>query len=148
MEIIREEFIKLDINLENKKEVIDYIANLLINSNRVRDKGLLLKDVYLREEEASTSMGLGIAIPHAKSLSVKEPTVVFLRLNESIKWNEDKDIKMIFGIFVPAENVDNQHLKILSSLSRKLTDEQYREALLKVKSIKDSERLLQGLNAS
>lgn len=148
MEIIREEFIKLDINLKNKKEVIDYIANVLIKSNRARDKGSLLNDVYLREEEASTSMGLGIAIPHAKSLYIKEPTVVFLRLKEAIKWNEDKNIKMIFGIFVPIENVDNQHLKILSSLSRKLADEQYREALLKVKSIKDSERLLQGLNVS
>ncbi|MDE1549310.1 PTS sugar transporter subunit IIA [Jeotgalibaca caeni] len=146
MEIIAEEFIQLDVSLKDKDAVIAYITDLLKNKKRIDDPAQLKRDILLREEEASTSMGLAIAIPHAKSVAVKETTVVFLRLNPSIQWNSDAGIQMIFGIFVPAENVENQHLKILSSLARKLANENFREQLLQVPTPTACKDLLQALN--
>lgn len=146
MEIITEELIQLDVSLTDKDGVIDYIIALLNRKGRTDDPLQLKKDILLREEEASTSMGLAIAIPHAKSTAIKESSVVFLRLDPSIEWNTDVGIKMIFGIFVPAENVENQHLKILASLARKLANHEYREKLLHVITPIACKELLQALN--
>lgn len=148
MEIITDELIQLDVELLDKKAVIDYIANILLEQNRATDKVQLIFDIYQREEEASTSMGLGIAIPHAKTSSVTNASVVFLRLNQPIEWNTDKDVQMVFGIFVPAENIDNQHLKILSSLARKLANQPFRDELLNIQTQIECKELLQTINQS
>lgn len=147
-EIIREDFINLDVSLNNKEEVIDFIGDILYSYGRITDKNALLKDMYMREEEASTSMGLGIAIPHAKSLAVKVSTVVFLRLETPIAWNDDTGINMVFAIVVPAKNIDNEHLKILSTLSRNLANESFRGQLLNAANKAESKKLLEGINAS
>lgn len=148
MEIITDELIQLDIELLDKESVVDYIANILLEQNRITDSNQLIFDIYQREEEASTSMGLGIAIPHAKSSAVTNASVVFLRLNQPIEWNTDKDVRMVFGIFVPAENIDNQHLKILSSLARKLANQPFRDELLSIQTQLECKELLQTINQS
>ncbi|MGX6979302.1 PTS sugar transporter subunit IIA [Vagococcus elongatus] len=146
MEIITEDLIYLDIELVSKEEIIDCLADILIKQNRITDKYQLIADIYHREEEASTSMGLGIAIPHTQSNSVLEASVVLIRLKRKIEWNEDKDVQIIFGIFVPVENIDNQHLKILSKLARQLTNQGFREQLLRVQTPEECRRQLEGLN--
>lgn len=146
MEIITDKLIQLDVTLDSKESVINHITSILMSQNRIGDKEKLIEDIYMREEEASTSMGIGIAIPHAKSVAVNQASVVFLRLNRKIDWNTDNDVQMIFGIFVPAQNVDNQHLKILSSLARKLANQEFREELLNVQTQAECEKLLKTLN--
>lgn len=131
MELINEDLILLDIDVKNKEDVFNNIAFLLEKDNRLNSRQLFLRDVHLREEEFSTSMGLNMAIPHAKSEGVKATSLVFLRLMNEIMWNEEDKVKFIFGIAVPKENEDNIHLKILSSLARKLINKEYIDSLAK-----------------
>ncbi|WP_051258375.1 PTS sugar transporter subunit IIA [Atopococcus tabaci] len=146
MGIITGELIRLDATLNDKESVIEYLVTTMKNQNRITDREKLLEDIYIREEEASTSMGLGIALPHAKSEAVTQTSVVFLRLDHTISWNTDNDIQLIFGIFVPIENTDNEHLKILAHLARKLMSQDFREQLLAAQTVEECQDLLQSLN--
>lgn len=146
MDVISQELIDLDIKIQSKERVIEHAADKMLEFNRTNDVEKLIEDVYLREEEASTSMGFGVAIPHAQSTAVTEASVVFMRLNEGIDWNEDKDVQLIFGIFVPSENVDNTHLKILAQIARKLVNEEFRNYLMTVETVEECEKLLESIN--
>ena len=102
---------------------------MLFNNGRISDITKFKNDVFKRETEMSTSMGLGIAIPHAQSDYVKQSSLVFIKLKEPICWNDDDNVKIIFGIAVPKKDKNNQHLKILSTLARSLMKESFRNKL-------------------
>lgn len=128
-EIITQNLIALDIELADKAAVINEIADLLQTDGRLTDRDLYVKDVYEREEVVPTGIGDLIAIPHARSAGVSMSSLVYLRLNSSIRWNDEEEAKLIFGIAVPEDNVDNLHLKILSSVAKKLLDDKIKQVL-------------------
>lgn len=128
MDLINENLILLDMDLHSKEEIISCIADTLESNHRLTDKQRYIEDVYLREEELSTSMGSRVAIPHALSEGVQYTSLVFVRLRNPIQWDEDQ-VQMIFGIAVRKENDGNEHLKIISSLARKLMNTTYIDSL-------------------
>lgn len=136
MELINTRLIYLDLSLKEKDDVIQFLSKLMVKESRSNNQIKLAADIYKREEEASTSMGMGIAIPHAQSDVVTAATLVILRLHNLIKWNED-EVQLIFGIFVPESNKNNVHLKILSQLARKLMNEEFRNRLWQLKEKKE-----------
>ncbi len=142
VELINEDLILLDIELKSKEDIINIITSLLEKANRINNREVFIKDIYKREEEVPTSMGMKIAIPHAKSEGVKATSLVFIRLKEEVIWNDEDRVKFIFGIAVPKENEDNIHLKILSSLARKLINREYIELLGKVKDKQECVELI------
>lgn len=131
MELVNENLIRLDIDVDSKTEIIHCIADILEHEGRLNDKALFISDVYKREEEVPTAMGMDIAIPHARSQGVKITSLVYLRLTKPVMWNEEK-VSMIFGIAVPQDenSCNNEYLKLLSKLARKLMDENFRVKLL------------------
>ncbi|OCN05447.1 hypothetical protein A4S06_08850 [Erysipelotrichaceae bacterium MTC7] len=145
MKLIDEKLIKVNIELNNKKEVIKEFSNLLSINDRISNKELFEKDVIERESELSTSMGYGIAIPHTQSESVSETSLVFLKLSEAIDWDNDK-VQMVLGIAVPYSKREEKHLKILSALARKLMNEEFREGLLNVTLPSEAMQYLSFLN--
>lgn len=146
MELINENLIKVDALWNNRQQVIEEIADLLFKENRIKEKEGFIKDVYLREAQMSTSMGLGVAIPHTQSKYVKYPTLTFMRLKEEIEWNDDANVRLIFGIAVPENKGCEDHLRILSHLARKLMDEKFRRELEEVKTIQEGYAILQFIN--
>ncbi len=84
---------------------------------------------------STTGVGNGVAIPHGKSPSVKEPSLVFARSDKGVDFAsfDDKPAKLFFMIAVPEESSD-EHLKVLAQLSRKLMHEDFRNYLLNVNS--------------
>lgn len=146
MELINENLIAVHTAMDNRIRVISNVAEMLYENHRIDSVDGFLKDVYRREDELSTSMGFGVAIPHAQSRHVLEPSLVFLKLDHPIQWNDDHNIEFVFGIAVPCENKTSQHLKILSSLARKLMNDDFRTALLQLENKKDSLALLKFLN--
>ncbi len=121
--IITENLMALDVPLADKDAVIAEIANLLMSSARLTDREQYIKDVYEREVMVPTGIGDLIAIPHARSTGVAGSGLVYLRLAQAVQWNEDEQARYIFGIAVPDDNADNLHLKILSSVAKKLLDD-------------------------
>ena len=134
-DIITETLIALDIELIDKAAAINAIADLLESNSRLVDRDLYVRDVYEREEMVPTGIGDLIAIPHARSAGVSRSSLVYLRLSSSIRWNDEEDARYIFGIAVPEDNVDNLHLKILSSVAKKLLDDKIKSIIVSSTSI-------------
>ena len=148
MSLINEDLIKINVILKNKNEIISVIVEMVYQNNRTYNKEGLIQDILKREEEFSTSMGLGVAIPHAHSKYVTEPSLVFIKLSEAITWGIDDNVRIVFGILNPLNNDSDHHLKILANLARKLMDDEFRK---KIDSIEDKEEalnILEYLNGS
>lgn len=146
MRLIEEELIEINASLKTKEKVIEKFCDLLFEKGRVTEKEGFVEDVFTRENEMSTSMGLGIAIPHAQSNYVKYPSLVFIKLDEPITWKDDSNVEMIFGIAVPKESGSKDHLRILSTLARKLMDTDFREELSNITSKQEGQKVLNFLD--
>ncbi len=133
-DIIIDSLIALDVNLADKSAVIDEIANLLGVNSRLVDREIYIRDVYEREEMVPTGIGDLIAIPHARSAGVSKSSLVYLRLASPVRWNDEEEARFIFGIAVPEDNVDNLHLKILSTVAKKLLDEEIKKIIIESNS--------------
>lgn len=131
--------VKVNCNTKNKREVFTKIVNIAEQQEIIVDRDTLLADFYLREEQLSTGMVNGIAIPHACSEAVKNPSIIVLKLEKAIEWEtlDNKDVNLIFALLVPKAESENTHLQILSKVAVALMDEQLVEALNQVES--DSE---------
>lgn len=127
--------IKLNLNAKSKIEVIDELVDVLYNAGRLNDKDEFRKTILNREEQSSTGLEEGIAIPHGKSSSVKIPTVAFGLSREGIDYDslDGEPSKLFFMIAAPADATDS-HIETLSQLTSLLLDDDIREQLLKVKT--------------
>lgn len=127
--------IKLNLNAKSKIEVIDELVDVLYNAGRLNDKDEFRKTILNREEQSSTGLEEGIAIPHGKSSSVKIPTVAFGLSKEGIDYDslDGEPSKLFFMIAAPADATDS-HIETLSQLTSLLLDDDIREQLLKVKT--------------
>ncbi len=115
-----------------KVNIVKFLAKKAHEAGYVSDIDPYVSAVLAREEEYSTGVGFGIAIPHGKAESVNEPFVMFTKVNK-VDWQslDGTAVDMVFQIGVPASDTGDQHLRILAQLSRKLMNDDFREALLK-----------------
>lgn len=143
-EIISTDNINLKLEVKNKKEAFIKIAEMFYKNNAIKNIDEYVQAVLKREEEFSTGIGFGIAIPHAKCKSVKKATVGIAKLVHKIEYDsiDDEPITTIFMIAVP-EGAANEHIKILSTLSRKFIHENFRQEL---KEAKTPEEILKVFN--
>lgn len=141
--LIREEFIKMELEGKNKREVILELIDLLYKQGAVKDKEKFFEDVWAREQITPTGVGFGIAIPHAKSSAVVSPVVAIGKSSRGVDFEaiDGKPVHLVFLIGVP-EKAPDLHLSILSSLSRRLVHEEFREALMRAKSLHEIVEIL------
>lgn len=134
-ELLTVKQIKLELTSKTKEDVIIEMVKILDENNRLIDKDKYLQAVIDREKEFSTGIGMGIAIPHGKSSGVKEPALIFGRSVTGIDYEsmDDEPAHLFFLIAVPEES-SNEHLKILSQISRKLMHKELRDSLMKASS--------------
>lgn len=123
---------------DTKEAAIEYLLDMAVDAGRVSDREQALKSLLKREEETSTGVGKGIGIPHAKTAGVNEPAVVFAHSTEGVDFGapDGKPATLLFMILVPEAGSDD-HLKILSSLSRAPMNDQIREDLKTAESPKE-----------
>ncbi|MBR4471804.1 MAG: PTS sugar transporter subunit IIA [Erysipelotrichaceae bacterium] len=130
--LINREMISINADLKNKDEVIAHSTALMDKAGKLNDALGYKKAVYDREAEITTNLGDGIAMPHARSSSVKEAGLTFMRLKEAIPWEGgDQPISLVFGIAAP-ETGGDIHLKILAKLARKLIYPEFKEKLFAI----------------
>lgn len=138
------ENILINVNIENKIEVLKYIAKLAVDMNISKSEEYVFKSLLKREEEFSTNLGENIALPHIKSKYVSKPTIIILVLNKDIYW-DNGDVRLIISFLMP-ETIDRDvHLKVISNLSRKLIDNDFKQALIKNK---DREEIFNLINSA
>ena len=147
--IIREEMIFLDLEVPDRKGVLDVLIDGMDQNGYILDKNTYLAAVNEREGKGSTGIGFGVAIPHGKSEGVKQPCIAFARLRLPVEWNsfDGKPVSCVFLIAVPASNAGNDHLKILIAISKKLMHEDFRESLLKAKTTDNILDLLRSIES-
>lgn len=113
-----------------KDAVIEYLLDVLVEADRVTDREEALEDLLEREAEATTGVGHGIGIPHAKTEGVSQPSLAFTRSSDGVDFDamDGEPATLLFMILVP-ENASDEHLGVLSSLSRALMHDDLRERL-------------------
>lgn len=137
-EILNKEMMIFDLKSKDKSSVLKELIKPLAAKGAIDDEGKFLDVVLKREEEYSTGIGMGVAIPHGKSSLVKKPSLVFGKSKDGIDYNsmDGKPAHLFFLIAAP-ENSDDLHLKILAKLSRSLMHEEVRDELNKAETYED-----------
>lgn len=118
--------IALDGTPKNKKEALDQIVGLMTKSGRINDEEAYRKQVYAREEESTTGIGEGIAIPHGKCDAVNKPGLAAMVIKDGVDFDslDGEPVTLMFLIAAP-NTKDNVHLDVLSKLSMMLMDEEF-----------------------
>lgn len=131
-ELLTENLVIGDLKATSKKEAILEMVERLDVNGKLVDKKMYLEAVLKREEEHTTGIGMGIAIPHGKTNAVKIPALVFARSEEGVEFDsmDGSPAHLLFMVAVP-ESANQEHLKILGLVSRKLMNKDTREKLMK-----------------
>ena len=121
---------------KTKSETLDMAIDLMVKSDKISDREAYRKQVYLREEESTTGIGDGIAIPHGKCDAVKKPGLAAMVIKNGVEFEalDDEPVTLLFLIAAP-NTEDNIHLDVLSKLSVMLMDEEFTESLRNASSV-------------
>ena len=146
VDILTQDNIILNLKGNNQKEVIDELINKLTERQLTTDPERFKKAIYKRENEISTAVGYGVAIPHAQCKSITKPTIIMGRTLQGVDYG-GQHTNLIFMIAAP-ENAPNEHLSLLSKLSTFLMSETFRAKLIVatseidvIKAIQEQEKL-------
>ncbi len=116
----------------SKEEVIKEIADALHVAQRTDDPLAVEEAVWAREEIQSTALGHGFAIPHCKTDSLAANSIGVVRLKQPIAWNseDDEPVQCVIQLGIRESDKDGTHMKIFSTLARRLMHEEFRARLL------------------
>jgi PTS system fructose-specific IIC component len=122
--------VSLDVGLgSDKAAVIRALAERVVREGRATDSEALFSDAWAREQKDETGLPGGIAIPHAKSAAVTQPSLAFARLAPGVDFGaDDGPADLVFLIAAPADAAED-HLAVLSKLARSLMDDGFTSAL-------------------
>ena len=121
---------------KTKSETLDMAVDLMVKSEKISDREAYRKQVYLREEESTTGIGEGIAIPHGKCDAVKKPGLAAMVIRNGVEFEalDDEPVTLLFLIAAP-NTEDNIHLDVLSKHSVMLMDEEFTASLRNASSV-------------
>ena len=140
--------ISLDAVPASKQEALDMAVALMAKSGKIRDEEAYRREFYLREEESTTGVGGGIAIPHGKCDAVIRPGLAAMVIPNGVDFDslDGEPVHLIFLIAAP-NTKDNVHLDVLSKLSVLLMDEQFSEKLRRAKTAEEFLRIVDEADA-
>ena len=128
----------ISINDESKakKSILEKISDILSKPSGIKSS-VIFNKLYEREKLGSTSIGKGVAIPHARVKDIEYPFVSIIILDEPVDFDniDDLDVNIVVSIIVPEDNFDD-HLELLAQLSEKLDNPEIRKALRKARNSK------------
>lgn len=134
-ELLIKETMIMDLQAQTKEAAIDELIASLHRHGRISDPVLFKEKILKREAEASTGIGGGIAMPHAKTNVVNEATVVFAKSSKGVEFDsiDGEPARIFFMIAVP-EGAGNMHLRTLATLSKLLIDSEFIEQLMNTRT--------------
>lgn len=134
-DLLKKEGIELNGSVKTKAEAIDKMVELMVRTGNISDPETYKKGVLAREEEGTTGVGEGIAIPHAKTDAVIRPGLAAMVVPEGVDYDamDGEPVNLIFLIAAP-NTEDNVHLEVLSRLSMLLMNEEFTTALKAAKT--------------
>lgn len=135
VECLENSCVKLDIAGVTKSDIITELVDLLYKDSKIKDREAVLKVVFDREEQMSTGLQFGVAMPHGKTDTVDEMVVAIGLKKEGVDFDSlDGKPSKIFVMTISSVLHANEHIDFLSAVSNVLTHSSKRKAVLKVKS--------------
>ena len=137
-DLLAVESIDLNGKVTGKNEALDAMVALMAKSGKINDVEKYRKGVYAREEEGTTGIGEGIAIPHCKADAVSRPGLAAMVIKDGVDFDalDGEKVSLIFLIAAP-NTEDNVHLDVLSKLSVLLMDENFTSGLRNAKTVEE-----------
>ena len=134
-DLLSKDAIKLNGIANSKQDAINKLVDLMAKNGNLTDKEKYKQVVLKREEEGSTGIGEGIAIPHGKTDAVSKPGLSAMVINDGVEFDslDGQPAKLLFLIAAP-NTKDNVHLDVLSRLSTLLMDTEFRKSLMEAKT--------------
>jgi fructose-specific phosphotransferase system IIA component len=128
IDVFSEDLIDLSsAKFKNKEELFCHMTKLLMKAGCLENESDFLSALYERENEGSTYVGNGIAIPHGKSDTVKRASAAFCRCSPLYyeSNNDSGEVSIVFVLAVPKQTKANVYIKMLSNISRLLLNERF-----------------------
>lgn len=141
--------ISLDAAPADKKATLDMAVELMAKSGKLSDVEQYRAQVYAREEESTTGIGEGIAIPHGKCDAVKTPGLAAMVIKNGVDYDslDGEPVTLLFLIAAP-NTKDNVHLDVLSKLSVMLMDENFTTSLRNAESVEEFLQIIDAADES
>lgn len=134
-QLLTEETIILNLDATSKQQVLEELTGQLEQAGKLVDRQAFLKDILTRENQSTTGIGEGIAIPHAKSVAVDAPAIAFGRSEHGLDYESlDGQPAHLFFMIAATEGANDDHLEALSRLATFLMDEKFRSSILAASS--------------
>lgn len=134
-------------NFESRDDALSFVSNQAVKAGISDDADAVMNAFLAREEEGTTGMMEGFAIPHAKSDAIKEAAVIVVKDDSGITGWDTMDkapVNVAIALLIPGAQVGTTHLKILSKVAEALMDETFRAT---VKDSKDANEIANTINA-
>lgn len=124
--------IQVDVDVKDRDDALKYLADFAVKNNLATDAAKVLASYKQREQEGSTGMTEGFAIPHAQSAAINKSAMIILKLKKPIDWQslDGQKIDTVISFLIP-EVDSNSHLKYLSNTAKLLTHEDFIASLKK-----------------
>lgn len=144
-DLLKKECIDLHAAPADKKEAINLAVSLMEKRGNIKDTEIYRKQVFAREEEGTTGIGEGIAIPHGKSGAVTAPGLSAMVIPSGVDFDslDGEPVNLLFLIAAP-DTKDNVHLDVLSKLSVFLMNEKFTADLKNAKSVEEFMGIIDG----
>jgi len=128
--------IRLNVNVKTKEQAINYLVDLMSNTDCLSDPDRFRAAVFDRESKVSTGLGEGVAIPHAKSAGVKKPGLAAMVVPAGVDFDSlDGKTTNLFFLIASPHLASDAHLDVLARLSTLLVSEDFRKNLAECKSV-------------
>ena len=132
--MISENNIVFDYTSDTKEEVLQEVSKILFKNGYIDDEIGVYEGFLDREKEGTTGFGDCIAIPHCKSIHVKQAAIVIIRLTSGIDWQslDDSLVNYVIALAIPEQQAGTLHLELLGSLASNLMEESFVDQLLHI----------------
>lgn len=144
-DIMLKDLMIIPLQAQTKEGVIDEMTSQLQQEGIIDDYNLFKEGILAREQQTSTGIGDGIAMPHAKNKAVKKAAVVFAKSETGVDYDSlDGEPAYLFFMIAAPDNANNIHLEVLASLSRLLINPNLIENLKKATTAEEVESLFEN----
>ena len=129
--LLRPENIMVGLKAKRNFDAIRELAALLQEDDAVLDTKAFVSHLIRREQQSSTGIGKGVAVPHVHEDTIRRQLLAVGTSREGIEFHSiDGAPVHIVALLATPQKHQKQHMELLASLSRLLQHEHIREALI------------------
>ncbi|APU71496.1 hypothetical protein LCR01_13790 [Companilactobacillus crustorum] len=133
-QVFQVENIAMDVVADSRAAALKYLAEFAQKLFPGLDQETLYGKYLLRERQATTELGAGVAIPHVQDSSINQLTMLVVKLKKPIKWTKNEEVNVLISFLIPDPERNYQHLAYFSTIARLLMQKNFVHKLSKAKN--------------